>query len=141
MAGDIRIDDQHWPLVVVTFEGHAPPAAFGKFLTRMEECLARRERHAYLLDGRRGAMIDAQARQAQAEWLKRWRVELKQYSVATALLIDSAAVRFVLSAIYLIQAPVAPTETFATIDEAYAWLRPRFERAGLRLPPRAILGP
>ena len=43
------------------------------------------------------------------------------------------------SAIYLIQPPVAPTATFATFDEAYDWLQATFAEEQLTLPPRSAL--
>ncbi len=135
-TGDIRLDDKHWPLVLVTFEGSAAKPAFDRYLAQMERYLARGERHGYLLDGREGAMMAPEERTAQGAWLKRNKVELKRHSVATALVLRSAAVRFVLTAIYLIQAPVVPTETFGTVDEAHAWLGKSFAKEGLRMPPR-----
>lgn len=140
MSGDIRFDDRHWPLVIVTFDGAAPRPVFDRYLERMESYLQRKERHFYLLDGREGAMLGSAERAVQGEWLKRHKPELQKYSAATALVLRSAAVRFVLTAIYLIQAPMVPTETFATVDDAYAWLRTQMEKEGRRMAPRGALG-
>jgi hypothetical protein len=135
-TGTIDIDERHWPLVIITFDGAASGEPFQRYLAGMSQLLARRQPHGYLLDGRQGAMMGPTERALQGEWLKKNKVELKQYSRATALVLRSAAVRFVLSAIYLIQSPVVPTETFGTVDEAHAWLGERFSAEGLRLPPR-----
>lgn len=133
---EIRIDDRYWPLVVVTFEGAATATSFARFLARMDSYLEKKERHLYLLDGRDGAMMGAPERAAQGAWLKKNKEELKRYSAGTALVVRSAAVRFVLSAMYLVQAPVTPTETFHTVDDAYAWLEKCAKREGIRLPTR-----
>ena len=140
MSGDIRFDDRHWPLVIVTFDGAAPRPVFDRYLERMQSYLDRKERHFYLLDGREGAMLGSAERAIQGAWLKKHKPELQRYSAATALVVRSAAVRFVLTAIYLIQAPMVPTETFNTVDDAYAWLRARAEKEGLRIVPRTALG-
>lgn len=139
VPGDIRVDDRHWPLVVVTFEGAAPRPVFDRFLAQMASFLARKERHCYLLDGREGAMLGTAERSAQGAWLKQNRDALARYSAGTALVIRSAAVRFVLTAIYLIQSPIAPTETFGTVDEAHAWLRSTMAKEGVRIVPRSAL--
>lgn len=126
--------------MIVTFDGAAPRPVFDRFLVKMESYLLRKERHFYLLDGREGAMLGSAERAAQGEWLKRHKPELQRYSAATALVVRSAAVRFMLTAIYLIQAPMIPTETFNTVDDAYAWLRARAEKEGTSIVPRSALG-
>lgn len=136
----IRIDDRHWPLVVVTFEEAVSDEAFETYLAGMHRCLARGEPHGYLVDARKGTMISGPQRAAQSAWLKRHEVDIKRYSVGTAVVLRSAALRFVLSAMYLLQAPITPTESFGTVDEAHAWLATTFSRAGLMLPPRRVLG-
>lgn len=138
-TGSISIDDKHWPLVVLTFDGAASGEAFQRYLDGMSALLARKQPHGYLLDGRDGAMMGPTERKLQGEWLKKNKDALKLYSRGTASVIRSAPVRFVLSAIYLIQAPVVPTESFATVDEAYAWLAQRFEAQNLKMPPRSSL--
>jgi hypothetical protein len=139
VAGTIRVDDKHWPLVVVTFDGAAAGPSFERYLARMEQYLDRKERHGYLLDGREGAMMAGPERKVQAEWLKKHEANLRRYSIGTALVLRSAAVRFMLSAIYLIQEPVAPTETFGTVEEAHRWLVTTFGKEGLSVPPRSSL--
>jgi hypothetical protein len=139
VTGDIRFDDRHWPLVIVTFRGAAPRPVFDAYLQRMEDYLARAERHCYLLDAREGAMLGHPERSAQGEWLKRHSAELERWSVGTGLVVRSAAVRFVLSAIYLIQAPLTPTETFNTVDDAHRWLQGLMMKEGRRIPPRRAL--
>lgn len=134
------MEDKHWPLVVVTFDGTPSPPAFGAFLARMEAFLARRERHAYLLDGRQASMLGTSELRLQTDWLGRFKTELKAHSAGTALVVSSATVRFVLSAIYLVQPPVAPTESFGTVDEAYAWLSKRMRDEKLPVASRTDLG-
>lgn len=136
--GEIRLEE-HWPLVVVTFEGAASKASFDRYLKQMEGYLARGERHGYLLDGRDGAMLGAEERAAQGAWLKKHKEALKKQSVGSALVLRSAAARFIISAIYLVQAPVAPTESFASVDDAHRWLSGLFTKEGLRMPPRSKL--
>jgi hypothetical protein len=137
--GSIRLDDRHWPLVLIVYEGAPSKAVFARYLAEMERCFARREKHGYLLDGREGAMLGAEERNTQGAWLKTHRDVLRTYSVGTGLVVRSAAVRFLISAIYLIQTPVSPTETFGSVDDAHAWLGKIFDQHGLRLPPRSEL--
>lgn len=137
LAGNIRLDDRLWPLVVVVYEGAPTKGVFERYLADMERCFARAEKHGYLLDGREGAMLGPDERAAQGAWLKRHKDAARRYSVGTALVVRSAAVRFMLSAIYLVQKPVSPTETFANVDDAHAWLGSVFDGHGLRIPPRA----
>lgn len=139
-TGRIQLDDRHWPLVVIVYEGSPSKASFDAYLADMDRCLARKARHGYLLDGREGAMLDGEQRAAQGAWLKQRKDALKQYSAGTSLVIRSAAARFLVSAIYLIQPPVAPTSTFATVAEAYGWLETVFAKERLALPPLGALG-
>ena len=140
MSGTVVVEDKHWPLVVVVFDGTPTPEAFAGFLAKMESLLRRGQRHAYLLDGRRGSMLGTTELRLLTDWLKRLKTELKTQSAGTALVVDSAAVRFVLSAVYLVQPPVAPTESFQTVGEAYAWLTQRMREEKLPLVPRVELG-
>lgn len=122
------------------YQGSPSKSSFDAYLADMDRCLARKQRHGYLLDGREGAMLDGAQRDAQGAWLRERKDPLRQYSAGTGLVVRSAAVRFLLSAIYLIQPPVAPTSTFATVDEAYRWLATIFEKERLALPPQSAIG-
>lgn len=139
-AGNIRLDDRHWPLVVVVYEGSPDTTVFERYLGEMDRYLGKKERHGYLLDGREGAMLGGEQRTAQGLWLKSRKDALRQFSMGTGLVIRSAAVRFLVSAIYLIQRPVAPTESFGTVPEAYSWLGTIFAKEQRKLPPLADLG-
>lgn len=139
-TGRIQLDDRHWPLVVVVYEGSPSKSSFDAYLADMDRCLARKQRHGYLLDGREGAMLDGPQRNAQGAWLKQRKDALRLYSAGTGLVVRSAAARFLVSAIYLIQPPVAPTSTFTAVDDAYLWLETIFAKERLALAPRGALG-
>jgi hypothetical protein len=138
-TGNIRLDDRHWPLVVVVYEGSPDTATFERYLAEMDRCLSRKERHGYLLDGRDGAMLGGEQRTAQGLWLKSRKDELRRFSMGTSLVIRQASIRFLVSAIYLIQRPVAPTETFSTLEEAHRWLETVFAKEQMKIPPLAKL--
>jgi hypothetical protein len=138
----VRFVDRHWPLVLVTFEGTMSDAEFRGFLANMKGYLDRGGRHGYLLDAREGAIMAKPQREEQAHWLKAHDAALRKQVVATAVVLRSAAVRFLLTSIYLIQPPATPTDTFGTRELAFDWLDGLFRREGLRMPARStVLGP
>jgi hypothetical protein len=61
-------------------------------------------------------------RQRQGEWLKEHKEVISLYSAGTAIVMTSSVLRFVLATIYLIQPPFVPTEIFATMEQATAWV-------------------
>jgi hypothetical protein len=131
----IHIEDSRWPLVVLTFEGHPSDEDFSRYLGEMFGLLSRQERHAYVIDARRGALLSRALRRQQGEWLKEHKAAIQRFSLGTGVVIGSGVLRFVLATIHLIQPPIAPTVILPTIEEATAWAETRLREAGLALPP------
>jgi hypothetical protein len=133
----IRVEDSRWPLVVVTFDGAPSEEEFSRYLEEMLGLLSRQERHAYVVDARRGTLLPRELRQRQGEWLRENKDEIRRHCLGTAVVINSGVLRFVLTTIYLIQAPVTPTVNFPTLEEATAWAEKQLRGAGLTPPPAA----
>ena len=121
-VGAIQFDESRWPLVILTFDGVPTDAEFEAYLAQTLLLYARKQRHAYVVDTRKGGLLPRGQRQRQGEWLKEHKDLLALYSAGTAIVMTSSVLRFVLATIYLIQPPFVPTEIFATIEQATSWV-------------------
>jgi hypothetical protein len=132
--GSIQINTQRWPLIIVSFEGIPTQKEFDAYLDTMLGILNKQEKHGYVIDATRGGVLPRELRHQQGVWLKKYRDITTTYSLCTAIVLKSSALRFVLATIYLIQPPVVPTENFATLEEGIAWVEKNLKNAGIRLP-------
>jgi hypothetical protein len=130
----IEVNVERWPLVVVVFDGTPTQRDFDAFLGATLGILHRKQKHAYIVDARKGTMLPREMRQQQGEWLKTHKALIQSYSLGSAVVLKSSVLRFVLATIYLIQPPVSPTENFTTIEEATAWIQKILKAAGLSVP-------
>lgn len=129
MASGITVDLSRFPIVNVRFGTSWSDADFDRYLETMErEALARCEPNVTILDARGAMNTPAIQRRKQAEWLRRHEATLKQHSLGTAFVIDSALVRGVLTAILWMQPMPAAHIVVATIEEAERWAAEQLAR-------------
>src|SRR6185312_14757369 len=85
---------QHWPLVVMVFPQQLDAAAVDQFIARFDACYGRGDRFASLLDmSQLTVPPDALQRRAFTDWAASRAVEMKNKSVATAMVITNPLVR------------------------------------------------
>lgn len=125
------------PLIVVRFHREATEAEFELYLRRLDVRLGKRRVFGFLYDTRALPTVPRPLQKMQAEWIRRQRPLLTERSLGSAILIQSATMRFVLSAVFLIQRPPKDYAVVGTWDEAIAWLEETFAAAGHPLPSSA----
>lgn len=133
-TGSIQIDESRWPLVLITFQGVPSDEVFDEYLAGMRRLLDKKEKHVYLLDGRKGGLLSREQRIKQGRWLKENKEDIVLYSLGAAVVLNSAVLRFVLTTIFLIQSPLAPQVVVSTMEEGRAWTAERLWIAGLKIP-------
>jgi hypothetical protein len=128
------IDTSRHPIVLVTFSGYISEPEFDRYLASMTAILERSEKTVTILDARGAIRNPASQRRKQADWLKRYQEQLRQYSLGTVFVITSPFVRGALTAILWL-APL-PNEhvVVGTLAEAEGWAEKQLRAAGLAAP-------
>ncbi len=121
--GAIEVDESRWPLVVIRWpRGPVTDADVEALIALSLGHLARRERFASLHDGVRATGLDGRQRRRMADHVNAYRKPLGEWHVAAAIVVDSAIVRGIVTAINWLSPPPFPQRQFATRAEAEAWL-------------------
>ena len=128
------IDESRWPLVVVTFDGDATDDEYRAYMNERTAQLARREKHATILDGRTCGAMPPSQRKMQADWQREHAELVRQYTLGLAFLIQSPVLRGVLTAVLWMQPLSAPHHVAGTWPEAERWTIERLRAAGLSVP-------
>lgn len=124
---DLTTDESRWPIVVHTTIGIPSDAQLDAFMRRADEILARRQPYVVVFDNSQGGRATSYMRERTKEWLKARGPELSQHCLGTALVIRSAALRFVLSTVMFVWPAPVPAEVFGTLEEALAWARSKLD--------------
>jgi hypothetical protein len=132
-AASIRVDDAHWPLVLCTFRGTPTGDAVDAWLAQMSAVYAREGRFVLLADIA-PARPDLAHVQRIGAWSKNHRDLTRAKCAGVAVVMRSAAHRFVISAFHLIVTLPCPMSVFDDEQPAGAWLRKQLERDGLVVP-------
>lgn len=122
-------DESRWPIVVHSTIGVPSEAEVDAFMRRADAILARRTRHAVVFDNSQAGRVPAYMRQKTFEWLGRNRGELERWCVGSALVVRSAALRFLMATVMLVSSHGVEQEVFASLDPALSWCRERLGRA------------
>lgn len=136
--GGIRFDTTRFPVVVTRFPEHpVQDADLAAMLAALEQVLSSGARSFQITDlSRIGAMAPASQRKLSGEWTTRTYALQKRASVGGCLVITSALVRGLVTAIHWLKEPPNPVTTVATFEEAWRVAESALERAGLELPAR-----
>ncbi|HEY8431225.1 MAG TPA: hypothetical protein VIL20_22755 [Sandaracinaceae bacterium] len=133
----IVTDESEWPIVVHSTIGIPSEQDVEDFVRRADAILARGERHAVVFDNTRGGSIPSYMRTRSVEWVERNKEALERLCVAKALVIRSAALRFLMTTLMLVTSHRIPEEVFSTREAAVEWARRQLEAAGVRVPRRS----
>src|SRR5262245_11370118 len=89
----IELDEDRWPLVLITFRGVVPDTEFDAYLDAMERVLSRGGPVVAVVDTREGGVLSAGQRRRQAEWYQERAEVLRSTNLGTAFVIDRTAIR------------------------------------------------
>jgi hypothetical protein len=118
---NIKIDDTHWPIVVVTTIGVCSDQEFESYLSWMTKSLQRKTRVVTIIDLSQAGRTPKHQRQHQTSWMQAHKEALSLYSAGTAFVFTSPVFRFILSSIFLVQSPPGDYCVVGTIEEARVW--------------------
>lgn len=140
MSG-FEFDDSLYPLVVVRTPARFHDDDFVGLFRRFEANFARRERYALLLDTTPVSHVPTATQRALiSDWEKAHVADTRRWNVGTALVVTSALVRGVLTALAWAVPDETPRVHVKTEAEAAEWCTRRLDEAGVPLRPSAGLG-
>jgi len=118
-----RVDESRWPLAIFESPGARQPAEIDadSFYTELERLLAKGERFATLHD-LRGTRPDAKRRRRFTDWTAANEAKLKTGLAAHAVVVDSAFLRGIITAVLWMTTPPCPMRVFDDRLEAERWL-------------------
>jgi hypothetical protein len=133
-TSSIRVDDTHWPLVLSSFLGTPTSDEVDAWLIQMSAVYARDGRFVLLADIA-PARPDLGHVQRIGAWSKKHRDLTRAKCAGVAVVLRSPALRFVISAFYLVVTLPCPMVVFDDEPPAAVWLRRQLELDGLPVPP------
>jgi hypothetical protein len=130
IASKARFDESRWPVVVVTMpveplEG----AAFTKYLADAQRYYTRGQHFGFVFDIRNAPLMSASQRRMIADEIDRAAREFPTIRAVQGVVIASAMQRGIVKAINWLARQPAPTEVFATVEEAVAWVQKELRAA------------
>jgi hypothetical protein len=118
------IDIAEAPLYVMRFPAHATDAQIREFCEH-REAWARTASHrcAWVADLSRLAGVSATQRKMFADHLKRFEAHDVAHNQGSAIVVPSAVLRGIMTAVFWLSPPKFPNQAFASIDAAMLWAR------------------
>ncbi|MGZ3405335.1 MAG: hypothetical protein ACXVAN_02755 [Polyangia bacterium] len=131
--GGVEVSTEHWPLLLVKFDGEQTMRDVDYFISEMNAAHARKEPYASISLMRKYSHERNQV-QRVAQWMKETSERTREYCVGTGIISQSLGFRFLLTSIFLIKPMPCPYQVCSSFDEALAWIRKMAEARGLALP-------
>jgi len=132
MAG-VEVTTEHWPLLLVKFDGEQTMNDVDYFIREMNAAHARKTPYASISLMRKYSSERGQV-QKVAQWMKSTAELTKQYCVANGIVSQSLGFRFLLSSIFLVKPMPCPYQVCSSFDEALTWVRQVAEARGVDVP-------
>jgi hypothetical protein len=132
MAG-VEITTEHWPLLLVKFDGEQTMRDVDYFISEMSAAQARRVPYASISLMKKYSSERNQV-QKVAQWMKKTADETKRWCVGNGIVSQSLGFRFLLSSIFLVKPMPCPYQVCSSWDEAVSWIRGVAGKAGLAIP-------
>jgi hypothetical protein len=126
-------DERDFPVVRVQVIGESTDADVEERLGFLDQQLARGGVIALIFDARRSRPLTAKHRRMWREWLEKNERTVKSCGAGAAILVSSAAVRGVFTALFWMWKPIIPCAFVATDEEAESFVETALERAKERL--------
>jgi hypothetical protein len=120
-TGRIETDFDRWPIVVHRTIGSPTDREVDMFIMRANEVIDRRQKHVVIFDSLLAELPSAYMRDRSIRWLKENGPRMREHCVGTGLVFRSAALRFVLSGVMVVQSHSTPHHVCATLEEALGW--------------------
>ncbi|WNG41264.1 hypothetical protein F0U61_51900 [Archangium violaceum] len=124
------VDGGLWPLLVVKFGRTGTLSDLDAYLEERRVWLERREPHVCIIDAREVHMPSTQLRQRYIDWLSAHEALLRQWTLGTAYIIQSPAVRMMMSVIRHFAPLTTPFVVTASLQPAAVWAAERLQEAG-----------
>jgi hypothetical protein len=134
MTASILVDDTHWPLATCSFRGTPTADQVDAWLAQMSALHARGDRFVFLVDIATGRPDFGHVRRI-GSWAQKNVALVRATCAGTAVILESPAQRFLISAFYLVVTPPSPMSVFDDRPPAAAWLAKKLEAEGLAVPP------
>lgn len=119
----VVIDARQHPLVVVRYRGTVSEADFARHLDVLSASLQRGQRTAVIMDTTEGAARSPASLRMLREWLEAERESMIKLVAGLALVVPSAAVRFIVSTFMLTTDLPYPYVVVETLDSALRYAR------------------
>jgi hypothetical protein len=132
MAG-VEVTTQHWPLLLVKFDGEQTMRDVDYFLGEMAAAHARKTPYASISLMRKYSSDRGQV-QKVAQWMKSTAEETKRWCVGNGIVSQSLGFRFLLTSIFLVKPMPCPYQVCSSWSEAIGWIRQVSAMRGLAVP-------
>ena len=123
----ITIDSDQWPVCFIKIDGDMTPADFERYIASFNAFYERSARFS-VITWVKSFSPNADIGRRVGVWFKETEPQIKKYWVSNAMVSESAAFRFILSAVYLVKPFPAASKVCATPDEALAFTRAAWKR-------------
>ena len=133
MAG-VEISTQHWPLLLVKFDGQQTMRDADYFISEMSAAHARKTPYASISLMRKYSSERSQVNKV-AQWMKATADETRRWCVGNGIVSQSLGFRFLLSSIFLVKPMPCPYSVCSSWDEAMTWIQGVSSKSGLAVPP------
>jgi hypothetical protein len=131
-SGRIETDLTRWPIAVHRTIGSPSDIEVDGFISRANGILSRGEKHVVIFDSLLAELPSAYMRRRSVEWLRENGERMRGSCVGTGLVFRSAALRFVMSGVMLVQSHPTEHVVCGTLEEALAWARVQLDAARMR---------
>jgi hypothetical protein len=131
--GSIEIDESHWPLVIHTLVGRPTTEMVEALIGRLDKIHAKNQRFVCLINIRLNRPDFAHVARL-GSWTKSNQELSRRWNAGSAIVLGSPAMRFIMSAFYLVAVPPSPIKVFEEPEQAKTWLRLRMTEEKMRVP-------
>jgi hypothetical protein len=133
--GNLEVDASLGSVAVVRRIGPVSDEDFTRYLEDSEHNMkVTPHKMVTIILGKGSIMAPPTQRKIQAEWLKRNSDLLAQSSLGSCFVVDSAAVRGALTAIFWFVSMPTDYKIVSTMKEAVAWCKQQLQAAGVEIP-------
>lgn len=131
VVSPITVDGSLWPLLVVNLGRSGTMQDLEAYLAERTGYLARCEPHVCIIDAREVHMPAACLRQRYTEWLREHEAPLRRWTLGSAYITQSPAVKMMVSVMRHCAPMTTPFVVTAALPPAAAWAAERFQEVGL----------
>ena len=116
------IENKQTPLITIRFTGHAATdESFQQYLDDLESLYDAQQPISLIFNAEKAVLPKFKHQQKQAQWLKDKEALMRAYWRGTAYVIQSTVIRWVLKAIFALQAQPVPYAIVDTQQAAETW--------------------